>query len=82
MKVGMMEPMPGRIPSRKPSTLPRAMGAADRRQSSRVGQRPRTRVRNTSCLTPRSMFSSTSLIPKSPMIMGTSPTPSLRVRLP
>jgi hypothetical protein len=37
---------------------------------------------NTSCLMPFSILSSTSLIPKSPMIKGTSPMPSARVRLP
>ena len=82
MKVGMMAPIPGRMPSRKPSTLPRAIGPAERFQSSRLGRSPRIRVWKTSCSTPAPMLSSTSLTPKSPMMIGTSPSPSASVTLP
>src|SRR3972149_5345256 len=37
----MMAPMPGRIPRKKPRTLPRAMGAADAFHCCRLGERPR-----------------------------------------
>ncbi len=82
MKVGMIAPIPGRMPRKKPSTLPRAIGAADRFQSSRVGSRPLMRVSKTSCSTPFSMLCSTSLTPNRPMMIGTRPSPSARVRVP
>ena len=82
MNVGMMAPIPGRIPSKKPSPLPRAIGAALRRQSSPVGHRPVICVWKTSWRTPFSRFSNTSLTPKRPMMIGTRPSPSPSVRLP
>ena len=82
MKVGMMAPIPGRMPRKKPSTLPRAMGAAEAFQSARVGRSPLMRVSNTSWVTPRSILRSTSLTPNRPMMMGTRPSPSPSVTLP
>ncbi len=77
-----MAPIPGRMPRKKPSTVPRAMGAADTFQSSRVGMSPLIRVSKTSWVTPFSILRSTSLTPKSPMMMGTRPRPSPSVTLP
>jgi hypothetical protein len=82
MKVGMMEPMPGRMPRKKPSVLPRAMGMAESFQSCFVGSSPWILGRNTSCLMPSSMFSSTSATPNTPMIIGTRPRPSESVMVP
>ena len=70
----------GRIPRKKPITVPRTMDQADCAQSSSGGSSPFTFVVKTSCLMVSSMFSRTSEIPKSPMTTGTSPTPSSSLR--
>jgi hypothetical protein len=75
-----MAPAPGRTPKKNPSTDPLKIGRAERRQSSRVGKSPLAGVAKISCFSlPRSKLRRTSEIPKSPMITGTRPRPSIRV---
>ena len=79
----MIAPAPGRIPRKKPSTEPRRIGTAESRQSWRVGRSPVVGGANISrCCSRCSRFRSTSEIPKSPMMTGTSPRPSSSVRIP
>ena len=63
-------------PVRKPTTEPRAIGAAERRHSSRVGNSSRSLTLAIWARTaPSSASTSTSATPYRPMITGTSSTP-------
>ena len=67
---------PGTRPVRNPTTEPRAIGAADRFHSSRVGRSSRRRtVATWPFRMPDSAISSTSATPYRPMITGTSSIP-------
>ena len=82
MKEASVAPPPGSRPIRKPSTEPRAIGMAERFQSSLVGIRLPTgtacieRVRNFST------FSKTSPRPKMPIATTTTPKPSVSSGMP
>ncbi len=72
----MMCAEPGMMPMRKPSTLPRAMGPAESRNSSREGMRSRSFGRCTSGTVAAPAASRISETPNSPTATGTMPTPS------
>ena len=75
-----MAPAPGRMPKKNPSIDPRKIGMVERRQSSRLGRSPFAGVAKISCFSaPRSKLRRTSEIPKSPMMTGTRPRPSIKV---
>ena len=75
-------PIPGRIPTKKPSNVPLKIGSLESFQSFRDGKSLLIfvfrKVRRTGIPT----FLITSEIPKSPMTIGTIPKPSLNVKVP
>jgi hypothetical protein len=82
VKVDMIIPPPGRIPRKNPMTDPRRIGQIESIQSRKVGSTPLISLAMTSWIPFLSRLTSTSAIPKRPITMGTTPTPSIRVMLP
>ena len=76
MKLEMMWAEPGMMPTRKPSSEPRAIGAADWRHSSRLGQSSAKRGRITLALAWRLGVARISPSPNRPTATGTMPMPS------
>ena len=76
MKLEMMWAEPGMMPIRNPSTEPRAIGQADCRHSSRVGNSSRSFGAVTSPFTCRLGVASNSPNPNRPTATGTMPMPS------
>ena len=74
----MMCAEPGTMPTRKPSTVPRAIGIADSRHSLRVGSSSRKRGAVTLAVTVRLGVERISPRPNSPTATGTMPMPSPR----
>ena len=72
----MMCAEPGMIPMKNPSTLPRAIGIADWRHSSRFGHNSRSFGRITSLVTCRLVVERISPRPNNPTATGTMPIPS------
>ena len=75
-KLAMMCAEPGRMPIRKPSTLPRAIGHADSRHSPREGSRSRSRGLMTAGGVGAPAVARISATPKRPTATGTTPRPS------
>ena len=72
----MMCAEPGTMPTRKPSTEPRAIGTADWRHSSRLGISSRKRGGTTLSVTVLLGVDRISPSPNSPTATGTMPMPS------
>ena len=72
----MMWAEPGRMPIRKPSTVPRPIGAADSRHSCREGSSSRSRGLITAGGVGWPAVARISATPKSPTATGTTPRPS------